>query len=122
MTNDFFGQWSLSHQSSVRAKSSFDLHALSTPPAFVLDQDQILKNSLQLLAVSPQSVNRHSPIGGGGDGADSKLEAISSTDIGTTKKILNPDTLKNIGAPVFAAGVISFSMDTAPFQEQCVPL
>jgi hypothetical protein len=26
----------------VRSNGSFDLHALSTPPAFILDQDQIL--------------------------------------------------------------------------------
>ncbi len=30
----------------MQAHVPFDLHALSTPPAFILDQDQILKKEL----------------------------------------------------------------------------
>ncbi|OGM91576.1 hypothetical protein A3A20_01365 [Candidatus Wolfebacteria bacterium RIFCSPLOWO2_01_FULL_45_19] len=36
----------------VQNTRPFDLHALSTPPAFILDQDQILNKSFQLLAYS----------------------------------------------------------------------
>jgi len=31
---------------SIALRRPIDLHALSTPPAFILDQDQILKNTL----------------------------------------------------------------------------
>ena len=44
---------------SLAAVAPFDLHALSTPPAFVLDQDQILKNKINWYAFAKKAKAKH---------------------------------------------------------------
>ncbi len=45
--------------------SSFDLHVLSTPPAFVLSQDQTLRQKNNENIVNPGRKHHHPPHGGG---------------------------------------------------------